>query len=241
MRLRTLPNVRLVCTLHCSSLMRAGFGAKPDEYMRVLRLVSNTCGSRLAWALANAGFPDVKLSNRRSIGAFPQVRGSFIPVEKIALNLWILWKTQDSRLWNLWITWLSPLFVHRLLAIIDRTRRTHDLPPAYLDICHLAPNICRSSPLRPRNCRLHEVGAFLGVEGSERSGGSFHNPRSALPMFPQVDGKLLQQTPTRSSHLPLGGSAAESDFPQMWKPLWITVKRPRGMNGRIGPRLKDRR
>ena len=41
MRLRTLPNVRLVCTLHCSSLMRAGIGAKPDEYMRGLRAVSN--------------------------------------------------------------------------------------------------------------------------------------------------------------------------------------------------------
>jgi len=41
-RLRTLPNVRLVCTLHsCSSLMRAGFGAKPDEYMRGVRVVSN--------------------------------------------------------------------------------------------------------------------------------------------------------------------------------------------------------
>lgn len=34
MRLGALPNIWLVRTLHCSSLMRAGLGAKPDEYMR---------------------------------------------------------------------------------------------------------------------------------------------------------------------------------------------------------------
>jgi hypothetical protein len=39
-RLRTLPNVWLVSALHFSSLMRPGFGAKPDEYMRLARGMS---------------------------------------------------------------------------------------------------------------------------------------------------------------------------------------------------------
>ena len=86
-------------------------------------------------------------SNTRSIPPSPQVSGLFRLVRKLASNLWILWKTQDSRLWNLWITSLEPLSVHSPLAIIGGTRRTAQIHSRGLDICHSAPNICRSSLL----------------------------------------------------------------------------------------------
>ena len=34
------------------------------------------------------------------------------------LNLWILWKTQDSRLWNLWTTASRSLFAMECFAIV---------------------------------------------------------------------------------------------------------------------------
>jgi hypothetical protein len=43
MRLGALPHIWLISTLHCSSLMRPGFGAKPDEYIRPSRDVSTMC------------------------------------------------------------------------------------------------------------------------------------------------------------------------------------------------------
>jgi hypothetical protein len=64
----------------------------------------------------------------------------------MAPNLWILWKTQDSRLWNLWITSRGPLSADRVLAIIGGTRRACERTPCNLDTCHSAPNTCRSSP-----------------------------------------------------------------------------------------------
>jgi hypothetical protein len=98
--------------------------------------------------LAMASCSSTEASNTRSIPSSPQVRGLFPPARKLTSNLWILWKTQDSRLWNLWITSLEPLFVHSPLAIIGSARRTAQIHSRGLDICHSAPNTCRLSPLR---------------------------------------------------------------------------------------------
>jgi hypothetical protein len=72
-RLCTLPNVRLVCTLHCSSLMRAGFGAKPDEYMRAVRVVSNATRQRARRFSPEALIP---VQARRTGVPFPRCRRS---------------------------------------------------------------------------------------------------------------------------------------------------------------------
>ena len=66
-------------------------------------------------------------------------------VTKRLRNLWILWKTQDSRLWNLWTTLPGPLFAHNPLAIISRTRRGSSVALAGFDICRLAHDTDRSS------------------------------------------------------------------------------------------------
>ena len=49
------------------------------------------------------GCPRRIQSNIRFMLLSPQVRRVIRYGRKVASNLWILWKTQDSRLWNLWI------------------------------------------------------------------------------------------------------------------------------------------
>lgn len=99
----------------------------------------------------------IDASNTRSIPMSTQVRGLFRLARKLASNLWILWKTQDSRLWNLWITSRIPLFASGQLAIVGGTRGTARSDSRGLDICHSAPNICRSSPQEP-GARLVAIG-----------------------------------------------------------------------------------
>jgi hypothetical protein len=95
----------------CSSLARHGFGAKPDEYMRGVRMVSIASGAPSPPAANRRVFSSQTEANTRSKIVFSQLR---VPIQHIAKppqNLWILWKTQESRLWNLWITFLGPLWV----------------------------------------------------------------------------------------------------------------------------------
>jgi hypothetical protein len=54
MRLGALPDIWLVRTLHCSSLMCAGLGAKPDEYMRAK--VDLSIRTRSLGAAGNLGY-----------------------------------------------------------------------------------------------------------------------------------------------------------------------------------------
>ena len=146
-RLRTLPNVRLVCTLHCSSLMRAGFGAKPDEYMRAIRVVSNgvrrrPCRASQVASCSSAG----SVEQAFRIDSLSQVRGLFHSRRKMAAE-------SVDTVENAGLTLVEPVdnfgsrrcCVHRPLAIICGTRRTRESSPCNLDICHLAPNMNRSS------------------------------------------------------------------------------------------------
>lgn len=116
-RLRTLPVVRLVCALHKILRSRRPSrrpGAKARDYTDLLTIVSNK--------------PEVKSAFstfRNHIGRFP-LQGA-----KIVVKLWIVWKTQDSRVPKLWITpWHSLSLLcpsDRISAVstgVDSTRFT---------------------------------------------------------------------------------------------------------------------
>jgi len=117
-RLRTLPDIRLVRPFHVSSSMRpSGSGAKPDDYMRRVSAVS------MRWSLhARPGCPPERVYALRlalacageSAGHAERRPESTPP--KLVGNLWILWKTQDSRLWNLWTTLGVALFARSPLC-----------------------------------------------------------------------------------------------------------------------------
>lgn len=47
---------------------------------------------------------------------------------KTSVNLWILWKTQDRTLWNLWITCAEPLSAVGGLAIIAKPHQGAIVP-----------------------------------------------------------------------------------------------------------------
>ena len=136
------------------------------------RHVKHSLRSAMA-RLTVVGCSGVERSNTRSVSASSQVRGMFRPVGKLMSNLWILWKTQDSRLWNLWITSPIPLSVYSLLAIIGGTRRTARIDSCDLDICHSAPNTYRSSP--------HRHGVRLCVP--RRGTAILPRPRSKVHLF----------------------------------------------------------
>jgi hypothetical protein len=66
---------------------------------------------------------------------------------KLVGNLWILWKTQDSRLWNLWITPRAALSVSDPFAIVAPLQEPVHNWPAHLEINRLSAHI---NPLSAR-------------------------------------------------------------------------------------------
>lgn len=110
MGLAALPNVRLVCSLHCSSLgCPSDPGQSPTIIWRSVQAVNDRiiCGSHLWSGQAPCPLPSPPRTG------FAQVRDALQRDAPGAVNwssnLWTMWKTQDSRLWNLWITPCPPL------------------------------------------------------------------------------------------------------------------------------------
>jgi len=70
---------------------------------------------------------------------------------KLVGNLWIMWKTQDSRLWNLWTTSSGSLLASPPFASIGADPKSAQKCSVYLESCRLAVYIYRLS----RNTTLH--------------------------------------------------------------------------------------
>lgn len=127
MRLCTLPNIWLVRTLHCSSLMRAGLGAKPDDYMRAKVALSINLGGHALLRRWRDLSPPAAKHRALFTTVAPARIGDYRAPHKHRRNLWILWKTQELRLWNLWKTPLRSLLAADCLVIIGHVSQAEEI------------------------------------------------------------------------------------------------------------------
>jgi hypothetical protein len=86
----------------------------------------------------------------RGSTALPGAHPTGRPISsKLVSNLWILWKTQDSRLWNLWITPPGSLLPQEPFVIIGPSQEPVHNYSAHLESNRLAAHIYHSSTLTP--------------------------------------------------------------------------------------------
>lgn len=144
---------------------------------------------------------------------------------RISRNLWILWKTQDSALWNLWITSLGALY--RSFAVAS-VRGAHKALIRLL-ACLKSPFIGSYLPL----IQFPNAAANMRRFGGQALGSlrivlspSFHKTGDRDDRFPQIGRLHSMDTPdTNREYQHRRGPDAES-FPHLCMKLWMKQKSP---------------
>lgn len=136
-------------------------------------------------------------------------------------NLWILWKTQDSRLWNLWTTLLAALSPQNRFVIIGPSQEPVHNCSALLESNRSAANIYLSSALKPlsRGSRFWPSSDFREPVASAHAVSTV--AANGPGAFHTRGGRLLHGRALGAGRSRLGRSSARPALPQMWKALWI--------------------